>query len=176
MKIKALFLAAVVTVAGACNNTSEPPAPQNSATADKPVRSDRAQSMTEHTLESKPGQQPAASNTAPGQGGRWAQGGTPIDTKEFDAAIAAADKALAAKPNDAAAKAAAAEAYFKRGFALTEARQYASALGDLRKAQKIDPDHVEAKRWENEIVGIYQMMKKEYPKPGEEPPPLPFKS
>lgn len=175
MRYKVTILAAAAAFAIGCSNTSQPTA-QNTNAENKPVRSETARSMTEHTLEPKPGQQPANANTAPGQGGRWTQGGNAIDTKEFDAAIATADKALAAKPNDAAAKNAAAEAYFKRGFALTEARQYAAALGDLRKAQKIDPNHAEAKKWENQIIGIYEMMKKDYPKPGEEPPPLPFKS
>lgn len=174
MRKTILLLATAAFINGGCSNTSQPTA-QNSANADKPLRSERAQSMTEHTLENKGPQAPAGTTTAPGQGGKWSQSGNPIDTKAFDDAIAAADKALSAKPTDTAAKNAAAEAYFKRGFALTEARQYASALGDLRKALKLDPSHAEAKKWENQIIGIYEMMKKDYPKPGEEPPPLPWK-
>ncbi|MDM7920802.1 MAG: hypothetical protein QUS14_00765 [Pyrinomonadaceae bacterium] len=170
MKTKALIFAAAALASAACSTNKPQPVAQDPA-SNAPVRSERAQSSIEHTLENKP-QQPAAN--APGGGGGWTRGGNPIDTKAFDAAIAAAEKDLKAKPNDAAAKTAAAEAYFKRGFALTEARQYAAALGDLRKAQKIDPTHAEAKKWETEIIGIYQMMKKEYPKPGEEPAPLPF--
>ena len=33
----------------------------------------------------------------------------------------------------------------------------------------------ESKKWVDQILGIYQMLKKEAPKEGEEPPPLPFK-
>ena len=79
------------------------------------------------------------------------------------------------KPADAAAKKVVAEAYFERGVALTEARQYASALGDYRRVLKLEPDHADAKKWIDQIIGIYGMLKKEYPKEGEEPPPLPWK-
>ena len=89
--------------------------------------------------------------------------------------IAEAEKALKAKPNDEAAKKTLAQAYFDRGAALTEARQYASALGDYRRALKYDPTHEESKKWIDQIINIYSMLKKEYPKEGEEPPPLPWK-
>src|SRR5690606_38983928 len=102
-------------------------------------------------------------------------GGDPIDTSEFDAKITAAEKAHKAKPDDKAAAAALADAYFERGFALTEARQYASALGDYRSSLKLVPTHAESKKWHDQIVSIYEMMKKEVPKEGEEPKPLPFK-
>lgn len=121
-----------------------------------------------HTTEN----QPAANPNAPG---KFAQGGEPIDTAKFDGVIAEAEKALKSKPNDAAAKTALADAYFDRGFALTEARQYAAALGDYRKALKVVPDHEESKKWIDQIVSIYQMLNKAAPKEGEEPPPLPFK-
>jgi hypothetical protein len=59
--------------------------------------------------------------------------------------------------------------------ALTDARQYASALGDFRRALKYDPSSEEAKTWIDQIIKIYDSMNKEYPKEGEEPPPLPWK-
>ncbi len=105
---------------------------------------------------------------------KWAQGGSPIDTTKFDADIVKAEKDLKAKPKDDAAKKALAVAYVNRGLALTDARQYASALGDYRKAQKLDPSNADANKWVEQIVGIYESMNKEYPKEGEEPPPLPF--
>lgn len=105
---------------------------------------------------------------------KWTQGGSAIDTSQLDAAIAKADKDFKAKPKDEAAKKALATAYVNRGLALTDARQYASALGDYRKAQKLDPTNSEANKWVKEIIGIYDGMNKEYPKEGEEPPPLPF--
>jgi tetratricopeptide (TPR) repeat protein len=171
-KYIAVVIAALFTVA--CS-TDEANVAQSSKTANgnnEPIRTGKLQSTIEHTTENQP---PKPAGTAPANGGRWSASGDPIDTAEFDKAIDDAEKALKAKPNDASAKEAAATAYFNRGFALTEARQYASALGDYRRALKIDPDHGESKKWEMEIIRIYEMMKKEYPKPGEEPTPLPFK-
>jgi tetratricopeptide (TPR) repeat protein len=117
------------------------------------------------------------STSAPKSGAKtkWTQSGEPIDTTELDAEIAKAEKNLKAKSSDEAAKKALAESYFKRGFALTEARQYASALGDYRKASKLDPGNEEAKTWIQKIIDIYDGLNKEYPKEGEEPPALPFK-
>lgn len=105
---------------------------------------------------------------------KWTQSGTPIDTKKFDEAIKAADASFKKAPKNADAKKALAKAYFDRGMALTDARQYPSALGDYRKALKVDPEMEEAKQWVDQIIGIYASMNREAPKEGEEPPPLPF--
>jgi hypothetical protein len=69
---------------------------------------------------------------------KWTQSGNPIDTSKFDADIAQAEKDLKAKPNDEKAKKALAASFVARGLALTDARQYASALGDYRRAQKLE--------------------------------------
>jgi tetratricopeptide (TPR) repeat protein len=106
---------------------------------------------------------------------KWTQSGNPIDTSGFDAEVTKAEKNLKSKSNDTDAKKALAEAFVKRGIALTDARQYASALGDYRKALKLDPENEEAKKWIDQIIGIYESINREYPKEGEEPPPLPFK-
>lgn len=105
---------------------------------------------------------------------KWTQSGDPIDVSAFNKEIEKAEKNLKAKPNDEAVKNAASEAYFKRGFALTEARQYASALGDYRRAVKLNPNNAEAEEWIKKIVAIYNGLNKSYPNEGEEPPPLPF--
>lgn len=105
---------------------------------------------------------------------KWTQSGNPIDTSEFDAEIAKTQKNLKAKPTDAAAKKALAEAFLKRGIALTDARQYASALGDYRRALKYDAENEEAEKWIRQIIEIYDSINRESPKEGEEPPPLPF--
>ena len=107
--------------------------------------------------------------------GKWSASGDPIDTTKFDKAIADAENNQKPTPADSAARTELAQAYFERGFALTEARQYASALGDYRRALKLDPNHEESKKWMDQIISIYSMLKKEPPKEGEEPPPLPFK-
>jgi hypothetical protein len=40
---------------------------------------------------------------------------------------------------------------------------------------KYDPKNEEARGWIDQIISIYNSINKEYPKEGEEPPPLPFK-
>jgi len=165
MKIALIFL--FIISALACNKSAAPVA--NSA---KPInaaqQTNEAQTMIAHSGESGT-PKPANSNS-----GKWSASGDPIDTAKFDENIGKAEKSMKAKP-DSASKSLLAEAYFERGFALTEARQYASALGDYRRALKLDPNHEESKKWVDQILGIYQMLKKEPPKEGEEPPPLPFK-
>ena len=172
--MKKLTLVLIATFAAACNNAG-PSRTQttNSNSANRPMRSEQMQQNTiAHTTESRPGSTPPPNPNAPG---KFAQGGDPIDTAKFDGVIAEAEKNLNSKPNDPAAKSALADAYFDRGFALTEARQYAAALGDYRKALKLVPDHEESKKWLDQIVSIYQMLNKPAPKEGEEPAPLPFK-
>ena len=105
---------------------------------------------------------------------KWTQSGDPIDVSKFNTEIKKAEKNLKAKPNDEAVKNAASDAYFKRGFALTEARQYASALGDYRRSAKLNPNNADAEEWIKKIVAIYNGLNKSYPNEGEEPPPLPF--
>lgn len=105
---------------------------------------------------------------------KWTQSGEPIDTTEFDAEIAKTEKDFKAKPKDAQAKKFVAEAYLKRATALTEARQYASAIGDYRRVLKYDAGNEDAKKWIDEIIKIYAMINREHPKEGEEPPALPF--
>lgn len=155
---------------------SAPRAVENSNSNQSSQRNEKMQSVISHTTENQtppPGN--AAGPSGTGEKTRWTQSGNPIDTKEFDTQIAAAVKAQKAKPKDAAANSALAEAYFKRGFALTEARQYASALGDYRRALKYDASYEEAQKWIDMITSIYNSKNQEFPKEGEEPPPLPFK-
>jgi tetratricopeptide (TPR) repeat protein len=160
----------------ACGNSAAPI--QNTNTASQPQRAEKLQSTTLHTTEGQATpagvNETAAAAADSAKGGKFSAGGNPIDTTEFDKAVSAAEKALKTKPQHTSSKEVAAEAYFKRGFALTEARQYAAALKDYRSALKLVPDHEESIKWQKQIIGIYEMMKKEYPKPGEEPSPLPF--
>lgn len=104
----------------------------------------------------------------------WTQSGTPIDVKEFNANIEKAEKDLKAKPKDETAQKNLSEAYTARAVALTEARQYASALGDYRRALKYDAANAEAKSGKDVIISIYKSMNRGFPPEGEEPPPLPF--
>ncbi len=104
----------------------------------------------------------------------WKQSGTPIDVKKNDAEIAEAEKMLKAKPGNETAKKNLSEAYMKRGIALTEARQYAAALGDYRRSVKYDPTNEESKSGMDVILTIYKSLNREAPPEGQEPLPLPF--
>lgn len=157
-----------------CNNQAPPV--QNANTAAVPPRKERSETVIAHTTENQQAPMPNSNASATGTKTKWSQSGNPIDTARFDGTIAQAEKNLKAKPSDESAKKLLAQAYFDRGFALTEARQYAAALGDYRKALKLDPANEEAKKWIDQIIMIYDSMGKEYPKEGEEPPPLPFES
>ena len=168
MKLAIICFAALL--AGCAGNAQ--PVQNTANSTSEPQRAEKLQSVTAHTTENQT-PRPADSNT--NGSSKWSQSGNPIDTTKFDAAVTSAEKASKAKPGDSAAKTNLVEAYFDRGFALTEARQYASALGDYRRALKLDPNHAESKKWIEQIIGIYGMLKKDYPKEGEEPPPLPFK-
>ena len=174
---KVLIVGCLALFAAGCGNSASQMAISNNANQ-APARNERSQSSLAHTTENQP--PPAYSNTntnsaaSPGGKPKWTQSGNPIDTKKFDADIAIAEKLLKSKPNDSPAKKSVSEAYFARGFALTEARQYASALGDFRKAMKYDPNNEQAKEWIDQIVSIYNSINKEFPKEGEEPPALPF--
>lgn len=150
------------------------PAAQDSNAALQPARIDKPQSMIGHAGGNQ--SQPAGGGEAAGGDAKWSQSGEAIDTAKLDSAIAAAEAAAKAKPADETAKKAAGEAYFNRGMALTEARQYAAALGDFRRALKFDPNNADSKKWIDQITSIYTMLKKEAPKEGEEPKPLPWKA
>ena len=166
--MKIITIIFFVSLSLACGNAANPVAQNTNAVTPPPEKS---QTTAAHTLENQtpnPGA-PASEKT------KWKQSGDPIDTKEFDTKIAADEVALKKSPNDTAVKKRLADAYFARGMALTSpARQYASALGDFRRAVKYDPSNEEAKGWIDQIIKIYDSMNKEYPKEGEEPPPLPY--
>lgn len=172
--MKKLFAAIVSLAFVACNNAPTV-VQQNSNAPAAPERSEKLQTVASHTTENLNPPMRDAAPTPTGGKSKWTQSGEPIDTSEFDAAIAVAEKTVKAKPSDEAAKKALSEAYFKRGVALTDARQYAAAIGDYRKAVKYDPANAEAKNWVEQIIGIYDSINRDYPKEGEEPPPLPFK-
>lgn len=169
--MKLAIIALLAFVAAGCNNAASPvQSNANSQTAGS-ATSGTPQTVIAHSSENK------QLNTAPapGEKAKWTQSGDPIDTKEFDSGITAAERALSAKPTNETLKKTLAEAYYKRAVALTDARQYASAIGDYRRAFKNDPTKAEAKEWIDKIIMIYDGLNKSYPKEGEEPPPLPFK-
>lgn len=168
-KISVMVFAALVATSVGCVKES-PETAQNMNVVSEPARTEKSQTVTAHTTENQP--QKVPSNSASSAPYKAAATGEPIDTAKFDGTIAVAEKVVKSKPSDEAAKKTLADAYFDRGFALTEARQYASALGDYRRALKLDPNHEESKKWIDQITSIYKMLKRDTPKEGEEPPPL----
>lgn len=163
--MRLFIITAICALTLSCTEAAKP-IQQDANPAPVSRNSDRAQTAIAHGPQE---QAPPA-----GAKSKWSQSGEAIDTKEFDAAIASAEKAVSAKPSDAAAKKALADAYYKRAEALTEVRQYASALGDYRRTLEYDPSNADAKNWIGQITMIYESINRESPKEGEEPPPLPF--
>jgi tetratricopeptide (TPR) repeat protein len=164
MKILLVCIAALLTTG--CNNAPTPIV-QNSNSLATNSSPERAQTAIAHSSENKMAPSTPTS--------KWTQSGDAFDTSELDAAVASAEKTLKAKPADEKLKLALGAAYLKRASALTEKRQYASALGDYRRCLKYDPSNAEAKQWIEQIIGIYKSIGRSYPAEGEEPPPLPFK-
>ena len=130
-----------------CSNAARPVA-ENVNTSTLASTPEKSQTAIAHSLEN---QQPPTNADSAGKS-KWKQSGDPIDTKAFDTAIASAKLNRRKKTDDAAAKKTLSEAYYKRGVALTDARQYASALGDYRKAVKYDPSNTDAKGWIDKIT------------------------
>ncbi len=168
MKYFVIVIAAILV--SACNTAApiaqgpELPAENRSVNG-----GNRLESVAAHTTENE---DPTTAKTPEHRG----PVGEPIDTTEFDAAIKAATKEMAASPKSTEIKEKLGGAYFSRAFALTQARQYPAALGDYRRALKYDPANEEAEKWIAVIENIYKTMPdKTLPKEGEEPEPLPFK-
>ena len=166
--MKILTIVSFAVFAFGCANSATPVA-QNANSVSANRLPERPQTAIAHGPEM---QRTDPSTSAPKS--RWSQAGDPVDTSKEDAAIMAAEKTLREKPADADAKRALGAAFFKRASLLTEARQYASALGDYRRSLKHDPSNAEAKEWIDRIVSIYASINKESPKEGEEPPPLAY--
>jgi tetratricopeptide (TPR) repeat protein len=169
---KALVIGFFAVALAACSDSAQQ-AHNASNTTVSNGRSADSLVTSSHSSDKMPGANGAAQNGAP-----KTQTESPmakqIDVSELTANIEKAEKDYKAKQTDAKAKDSLAEAYFARAFALTEAAQYRSALGDFRKGLKLDPDNTDAKKMHDEILRIFAGMKREPPKEGEEPPPMPF--
>lgn len=168
---KFILIASISMFATACDNPPVAVQQNSNSSAAKPPTNEKPQTAIAHSSEK---QTPPGAPATNGEKSKWTASGDPIDTAKFDAAITAAQKTLDGKPTNAAAQKTLADAYYDRAVALTDARQYASALGDYRRTIKLDPANAEAKEWIEKIVMIYDGLKKAYPAEGEEPPPLPF--
>jgi TolA-binding protein len=165
---KVIFLSLVSLISIGCGG-SAPTSVNSNATVTSSAPKKDEMTVRSHTTEN---QKPPMSESNTGSGGSPMQ--KAVDVSAMTAAIEKADKDFKAKPNDAKAKEALATAYFDRAFALTEAAQYSAALGDFRKGLKLKPDDKKAKDMQDEIVRIYESMKREVPKEGEEKAPMPI--
>ena len=170
--MKSLIIGISLCFAFGCGNAAKPIAQSNN-TATVTGTPEKAQTAIAHSSENQTAA-PYARPSGEGQS-KWTASGDPIDTKALDSAIMSAEKTLSGRTSDAAAKKALGDAFYKRAVALTEARQYASALGDYRRTLKNDPANAGAKDWIEKITMIYDGLRKQAPAEGEEPPPLPLK-
>jgi tetratricopeptide (TPR) repeat protein len=171
-KIAVLSLSALV-FAG-CSQPAQPTTNINTNSTNAVVRTSNDTSVVS-SHGSTPSAPPANSNGKPPAP---PSGNSPmakaIDVSKFNQDIEKAEKEFKAKPSDAKAKEALAQAYFARAFALNGAAQYRSALGDFRKSLKLDPNNQDARAMHDQIITIFKSLDREPPKEGEEPPPMPF--
>ncbi len=158
-----LMLCVVVLMSNACTKT---PTTANTA---QPATANAANANTAPAKTT-----PIGITASPTMAGRPEQG-EPVDTAKEDAEIKKLEAQLKKKPDDKAAQAALARAYFERAEALKGARQYRAALGDYRRTLRYDPENQDARQWATTITVIIQQMGREVPAEGAEPTPLPMK-
>ncbi len=162
-KLKIALLIAAALTAVNCGTSAQ----QTNSTANANqaiVKSDNSVIVSSHSDDAnKPNSMPSNKTSTESPMARA------VDVGELNAAIEKAQK----NPKD---KKALAQAYFKRAFALTDAAQYRSALGDFRRGLKLDASDADAKAMHDKIIEIFASIGREPPKEGDEPPPLPFKS
>jgi len=116
---------------------------------------------------------PAATTASPKTSASTvAGGGEFVDTSKYDAEIKRLEQQSKKNPADQTTQLALARAYTDRGDQLTGVRQYRSALGDYRRALRLDPNNERARQMSTTIIGILQSMGRDVPPEGQEPPPL----
>src|ERR1043165_4388339 len=89
--------------------------------------------------------------------------GEPVDTSKYDAEIKRLEERGKKKAGDQATQLALAKAYADRGDALTGVRQYRAALGDYRRALRLDPNNEQAKQMSGTIISILKSMGRDVP-------------
>ncbi len=165
---KLMSLSFLALAVGGCQSTMQQNINTN-ATVQKPNNSEIVSS---HSVSGENLKPPVAANNSSGESSPMAK---PVDVSEMTADIEKAEKIYKENPKDEKAKESLSKAYFTRAFALTEAAQYRTALGDLRKGLKLNPNAREAKNMHDEILRIFKSINREPPKEGEEPAPMPIK-
>ena len=171
---KLLFIALISVFLVGCND-SAPVKLDKKTTTKKPASENQGKTESQIAHSNEKQTVPLATSEKPKEKKKWTRSGNPIDTSKLDAAVAKTEKDLKTAPNKESLKNALSEAYYKRGFVLTEARQYASAIGDFRRSLKYNSQNAESKKWIAVILNIYKSINMEAPKEGEEPTALEFK-
>jgi flagellar biosynthesis GTPase FlhF len=172
-----LALAALTGCGNSAQVATEPQANNTNASSQQQRNADSLVTSSHSSDKTQSANNPAAQQQQPNGAPRTqteSPMAKPIDVSEMTAAIEKAEKDYKAKATDTKAKERLAEAYFARAFALTEAAQYRAALGDFRKGLKLNADHKDARAMHDRIISIFSSIKREPPKEGEEPPPMPF--
>jgi cytochrome c-type biogenesis protein CcmH/NrfG len=151
----------------------------NSSSTSAPVAGNQNTASTNRTTASQiTTQSPRTPSSANSQGTAAppaAVGGEPVDTSKYDAEIKRLEQQSKKNPPGRTTQMALARAYADRGDALTGVRQYRAALGDYRRALRLDPNNEQARQMSTTIIGILQSMGRDVPPEGQEPPPLPLK-
>jgi tetratricopeptide (TPR) repeat protein len=170
---KIITLSFLMLVTIGCGNTTQQTANTNVSTQ-KPDNSLVVSSHSSDAEKTAPVQQSKTDSNAPARDS--SPMARPIDVSQMTADVEKAEKSFKQNQKDEKAKGKLSEAYFVRAFALTDAAQYRAALGDFRKGLKLNPNNAEAKAMHDRIIDIFQnSLRREPPKEGEEPPPLPVK-
>lgn len=180
--MKKLTILTLMTFASiGCTNTTQQAANSNVAVQNKTIvaaqKPDDSAVVSSHSsgAEKSSSMPPAKTDSSASSSGASPMSKA-IDVSQMTADIEKADKAYKQNQKDEKAKDKLAEAYFVRAFALTEAAQYRSALGDFRKGLKLNPNNTEAKAMHDQIIDIFvNSLHRDPPKEGEEPPPMPIK-
>lgn len=179
MKKIAVLSFGIFSLIGCGGSAPQTTAVQNSNVAVAPTRG-QSETVAAHSTEKALAPQnnnavtSASTTNKPVSGSTESPMARAIDVSAQSAQIEAAEKAYKANPNDAKAKENLAKARFDRAFLLTDAAQYRAALGDFRKGLKLNPADAEAKKMHDQIITIFASIKREPPKEGEEPAPMPF--
>ena len=177
--MKKIAILSFLTLASiGCNNATQQTANTNvtaqnntNASVQKPDNSLIVSSHSSDAAKSAPAQRSKTEANASSSGSSPMS--KAVDVNQMTADIEKADKSFKQNQNDEKAKGKLAESYFVRAFALTDAAQYRSALGDFRKGLKLNPNNADAKAMHDQILDIFQSIRREPPKEGEEPSPLP---
>ncbi|MGB8508809.1 MAG: tetratricopeptide repeat protein [Pyrinomonadaceae bacterium] len=96
----------------------------------------------------------------------------PVATPELDAKIEKATAKVEASKSSPSTKKAAASAYMERGnfyYTAGDPRLYRYALGDFRRALRLEPEMEEAREKITQIEDIYKSMNRPVPNNGLEP-------